>query len=116
MIRSAILIISALCFALSLPASTEAFTKEQWNRSFGRLKTRPLLRHDRITACISNFDDPSLGNLRKEIESMNTVPASEVIANVCALLLNAVAEGRLTYEQYKEWTVKTPDDWIKRLQ
>jgi hypothetical protein len=116
LIRSAILIISALCFALSLPASTEAFTKEQWNRSFGRLKTRPLLRHDRKTACISNFDDPSLGNLRKEIESMNTVPASEVIANVCALLINAVAEGRLTYEQYKEWTVETPDDWIKRLQ
>ncbi len=47
---------------------------------------------------------------------MNTVPASEAIANVCALLINAIAEGRLTYEQYKEWTVKTPDDWMKRLQ
>lgn len=114
--RSASLIISMFCFALSFPASAEAFTKEQWNWSFGRLKARPLLRHDRITACISDFDDLSLGTLRKEVESMNTVPASEAIANVCALLINAIAEGRLTYEQYKEWTVKTPDDWMKRLQ
>ncbi len=116
MIRSAILIISGLCVALSLPASAEAFTKEQWEWRYGKLKARPLLRHDRITSCISGFDDASLEDMRKEIESMNKVPASEVIANLCALFINAIAEGRLTYEQYKEWTVNPPDDWYKRLQ
>ncbi|WP_428426032.1 hypothetical protein [Pararhizobium sp.] len=116
MIRSAIMIISALCFALSLPASAEAFTKEQWNRAYGRLKTRPLLRHDRIASCISTFDDTISPDMRKEIESMNTVPASEVIAHVCALFINAVADGRLTYEQYKDWTSDGTGNWIKRLQ
>lgn len=116
LIRSAILIISALCFALSLPASAEAFTKEQWNRRYGGLKARPLLRHDRITSCISEFEDAVSEDTRKEIESMNTVPASEVIAEVCARFINAIADGRLTYELYKEWTVDPTGDWIKHLQ
>jgi hypothetical protein len=110
------LIISAFCFALSLPASAEAFTKEQWEWRYGKLKARPLLRHDRITSCISGFEAAISEDVRKEIQSVNTVPASEVIAHVCALFINAVAEGRLTYEQYKEWTSDGTGNWIKRLQ
>lgn len=77
---------------------------------------RPLLRHDRITSCISEFEDAVSEDIRKEIESMNTVPASEVIADVCARFINAIADGRLTYELYKEWTVDPTGDWIKHLQ
>ena len=47
---------------------------------------------------------------------MNTVPASEVIAEVCARFINAIADGRLTYELYKEWTVDPTGAWIKHLE
>lgn len=115
MARLATIIISTLCFVVSLPIGAEAFTKEQWNRTYGSLKARPLLRHDRITSCISGFEDTISEDVRKEIESMNTVPASEVIAYVCARFINAIADGRLTYERYKEWTADPSGAWIEHL-
>lgn len=116
LLRSATVIISTLCFVISLPIGAEALTKEQWNRAYGSLKARPLLRHDRITSCISGFEDTISEDERKEIESMNTVPASEVIAYVCARFISAIADGGLTYERYKEWTSDPTGAWIKHLQ
>lgn len=116
MTRSATLIIGILCLVLSFPASGEAITKEQWNWRYGRLKARPLLRHDRITTCISDFSDEISDDVQKEIEAMNTAPVSEVIANVCTLLINAIANGKLTYEQYQEWKLNPTDELLNRLQ
>jgi hypothetical protein len=114
--RSAILIIAMFCFVLSFPASSKAITKEQWNWRYGSLKARPLLRHDRITTCISDITDEMSEDMEKEIEAMNTAPVSEVIANVCTLLINGIANGKLTYQQYQEWKINPTDSLLNRLQ
>jgi hypothetical protein len=114
--HSATLIIGMFCLVLSFPASGETITKEQWNWRYRGLKARPLLRHDRITTCISGMTDAVPEDVRKETEAMNTMSASEVIVNMCALFINAIADGRLTYEQYIQWRINPTDDLFKRLQ
>lgn len=47
---------------------------------------------------------------------MDTASVSEVIANACTLLINAIADGKLTYEQYQEWKLNPTDDLLNRLQ
>ncbi|MBP1858862.1 hypothetical protein J2Z75_002374 [Rhizobium herbae] len=116
MIRSALVIIGTLCLVVSSPASGEPITKEQWTARYKGLKERPLLRHEHISSCASEMAAEISEDVREEIEAMNTVSATEVIANVCALLMNAAVEGRLTYEQYREWLINPPDDIVERLQ
>ena len=115
LIRSATIIISILCFVVSSPANGESITKEEWTARYSHLKERPLSRHENIAACASEFTAGLSEDERKEIEAANTVSAREVAANMCALLVNAAVEGRLSYEQYREWLINPPGDIVERL-
>jgi len=115
LIRSPIIIVSALWFVVSSPANGEPITKEEWTAKYSHLKERPLSRHEYIAACASEFTAGLSEDERKEIEAANTVSAREVAANMCALLVNAAVEGRLSYEQYRQWLINPPDDMVERL-
>lgn len=107
MIRSAALIV------IGLSVAGCGMSRESYEVGQAQMRSSPAFRQGAMETCI-NDADRAPAEERKRFAARHRIAPRDVSRTACRRLVNAIAQNRLTYEEYRE--VFSAGDGSKLLQ
>lgn len=92
---------SIILIVIGLSVAGCGTSRESYEVGQAQMRSSPAFRQGAMESCI-NDADRAPAEERNRFAARHKIPAREVSRTACRRIVNAIAQNRLTYEQYSE--------------